>query len=113
MLLTLKKVVSRRLVRPASFLAFLFCVCQAAALRSAPSPQALPATDAFSKWSEQARANAGAPDAQALATGIALAQARVKELRFLMENDPERFGRLALARANRARLPQQLQNLIE
>src|SRR5690242_3373585 len=57
----------------------------------------LTAVEAFGRWLEQ-RGGAGQAafaDPQELATGVRLAQDRAKEMRTLMEKDPEQFLRQA------------------
>ena len=69
-----------------------------------------PAAEAFARWRGQ---QSGDLAPGQLATGLQLAQARAREMRVLMEKDPRAFERQAMPSAERARLPRDLQSLVE
>jgi len=81
----------------------------------ASSPEDLPGVQAFAQWLERHRGpdRSLSADSAALARGLELAQGRGREMRALMERDPEQFIRRAMPEADRVQLPPEFQDVIE
>lgn len=80
-----------------------------------PNPAHLPASDAFARWVAQqgGPTRLSAASAQSLATGLNLGQARAREMRALMQTDPEQFVQRSMPESERSQLPASLQPYIE
>ncbi|HVV73253.1 MAG TPA: hypothetical protein VHI52_17405, partial [Verrucomicrobiae bacterium] len=97
----------------------LACAALATSLATPAAERLLPgsptAREAFRDWlaREGRPARNQAPDAQKLAAGVKLLQARREEMRSLMERDPRGFARAAMSTAERSGLPVQWQTLVE
>src|SRR5262249_13316333 len=90
-------------------------LCSAITAEAAQISPSLPAAAAFEQWAVQERilGPRAFTDTQAVASGLALAQAREQEMRALMERDPQEFVRRAMAETERAQLPLEIRSLIE